>query len=104
MIRFYGYEPDIDIKLQYIGVRKGERLDEKLFTDSEVPVTTAHTKILRIEQTLACEFNLTELLTRLEPICYFKSGKATLYRNIAALKNVIAEYVPGCNKIFRAKT
>jgi FlaA1/EpsC-like NDP-sugar epimerase len=94
MIRFYGYEPDIDIKLQYIGVRKGERLDEKLFTGNEVPVTTAHTKILRIQQTDECEFNLTELLNRLEPICYFKSDKAGLYRNIAALKDVIAAYVP----------
>ncbi len=35
MIRMAGYEPDVDIKITFTGIRKGERLNEYLFAGDE---------------------------------------------------------------------
>ncbi|GAB1484350.1 hypothetical protein MASR2M78_31680 [Treponema sp.] len=40
MIRFYGFEPEKDIAIEYIGLRPGERLDERLWGDDETPIAT----------------------------------------------------------------
>ena len=47
LIRFYGYEPGIDIEIKVIGLRPGEKLYEELMMDKEsAGVTrTAHNKI-----------------------------------------------------------
>lgn len=46
LIRLYGYEPDVDIKIQYIGLRKGEKLFEELVSDGENVVSTSHKSIM----------------------------------------------------------
>mgnify|MGYP001570455842 CR=1 FL=1 len=45
MIRLSGYIPDVDIKIIYTGIRKGEKLTEKLFTEMEKLDTTEDGKI-----------------------------------------------------------
>jgi len=46
MIRLYGYIPNIDISLKYIGLRPGEKLYEELLVDGENSVKTYHDKIM----------------------------------------------------------
>jgi FlaA1/EpsC-like NDP-sugar epimerase len=46
LIRFSGFEPDVDIKIEYVGLRPGEKLYEELMTDHENVVATDHAKIL----------------------------------------------------------
>ncbi len=46
LIRFSGFEPDVDIKIQYTGLRPGEKLYEELMTDKEEVVPTGHKKIM----------------------------------------------------------
>ncbi|MBX3181895.1 MAG: polysaccharide biosynthesis protein [Polyangiaceae bacterium] len=46
MIRLSGYEPDVDIKIEFIGVRPGEKLFEELLSDGEEHDRTVHPKIL----------------------------------------------------------
>ena len=46
LIRFSGFEPDIDIKVEYTGLRPGEKLYEELMTDDENIVPTNHSKIM----------------------------------------------------------
>jgi FlaA1/EpsC-like NDP-sugar epimerase len=45
MIRLAGREPDIDIRIEYVGLRPGEKLYEELFYDREDLLPTAHEKI-----------------------------------------------------------
>lgn len=46
MIRLSGYEPDVDIKIEFVGVRPGEKLFEELLNDGEGHTRTVHPKIL----------------------------------------------------------
>lgn len=45
-IRLSGLEPDVDIEVQYIGLRPGEKLYEELITEGEGIVPTEHRKIM----------------------------------------------------------
>ncbi len=45
MIRLSGYEPGVDIKIQYIGLRPGEKLYEELLMNEEGMQTTENSRI-----------------------------------------------------------
>ena len=45
LIRFSGFEPEVDIKIEYTGLRPGEKLYEELMTASEDVIPTGHEKI-----------------------------------------------------------
>src|SRR5918994_3207314 len=47
MIRLAGYEPEVDIAIEYVGARPGEKLHEELFNFDERPQPTAADKIVR---------------------------------------------------------
>ncbi|MGE0325252.1 MAG: polysaccharide biosynthesis protein [Polyangiaceae bacterium] len=46
MIRLSGYEPDVDINIEFSGIRPGEKLFEELFNSGEDHDRTVHPKIL----------------------------------------------------------
>jgi len=46
LIRLSGFEPNVDIKIEYIGLRPGEKLYEELITEGEGILSTSHEKIL----------------------------------------------------------
>jgi FlaA1/EpsC-like NDP-sugar epimerase len=46
LIRLSGFEPDVDIQIEYIGLRPGEKLYEELITEGENIVPTQHEKIM----------------------------------------------------------
>ena len=46
LIKFSGFEPGKDIKIEYTGLRPGEKLYEELITDGEDVVPTSHEKIM----------------------------------------------------------
>jgi FlaA1/EpsC-like NDP-sugar epimerase len=45
LIRLSGYEPDVDIEIQYTGIRQGEKLFEELLTNEEGLTSTKHDRI-----------------------------------------------------------
>jgi len=63
LIRLSGFEPDVDIKIDYIGLRPGEKLFEELVTEGEGVLPTPHKKILVLEGA-ACD--LTTLKGNIE--------------------------------------
>jgi len=54
LIKFSGFEPDKDIKIEYVGLRPGEKLYEELITQGEDIVPTEHKKIMVLSGQ-ACE-------------------------------------------------
>ena len=57
LIRLSGFEPEIDIKIEYTGLRPGEKLYEELITDGENIVPTRHEKIMVLKG-VECDLEL----------------------------------------------
>jgi FlaA1/EpsC-like NDP-sugar epimerase len=57
LIRLSGFEPDVDIKIEYIGMRPGEKLYEELITEGENIVPTRHEKIMVLKG-IECDLEL----------------------------------------------
>jgi FlaA1/EpsC-like NDP-sugar epimerase len=57
LIRLSGFEPEVDIKIEYIGLRPGEKLYEELITADENAQPTQHPKILMLKGA-ACDLEL----------------------------------------------
>jgi FlaA1/EpsC-like NDP-sugar epimerase len=51
LIRLSGFEPDVDIAIEYIGLRPGEKLYEELITEGEGILPTGHEKIMVLKGT-----------------------------------------------------
>jgi FlaA1/EpsC-like NDP-sugar epimerase len=100
MIRFYGFEPDRDIKIEYTGIRSGERLDERLWTDDEEPVPTESSRIFKVRNRSTAQQNKAmadaeNLVERLYPIINFDPAQKKLYRNSGILTQILREAIPG---------
>jgi len=46
MIRLAGYIPEVDIKIEFTGLRPGEKLYEELLNQKEITTQTHHPKIM----------------------------------------------------------
>ncbi len=46
MIRLAGYRPNVDIKIEYVGLRPGEKLYEELFDEKEVQNASRHSSYI----------------------------------------------------------
>ena len=100
VIRFSGFTPDKDIKIEFIGSRKGERIEERLWLDEESPKQTEYKKILRLSPCQTVGFDLDDLIEKLTPICFFTEGKESLYRNTDDLKRVLRVAVKSLDEFY----
>lgn len=93
LIRYMGYEPEVDIKLKIIGMRPGERLNETLLAQDEMSEQTEYSKLLKIiPKNGDGEFkNLSLLLKQLKPICIFDKKQAAVFRDKEALRARLKE-------------
>lgn len=94
LIRFSGFEPDVDIKIEYIGLRPGEKLYEELIIDGEGIVRTEHKKIMVLSgQT----FDYIQLNNEINTIIeYAKNQDEEKIRT--TLMEIVPEYVPANNE------
>jgi len=85
MIRLSGFEPDVDIKVEYTGLRPGEKLYEELLMKEEGLQETAN-KMIHIGKPIVMDDErFKEQLARLEKAC-----KA----EVTNMKDLVAEIVP----------
>jgi FlaA1/EpsC-like NDP-sugar epimerase len=68
MIRLSGKRPDEDIAIEFVGVRPGEKLHERLWNEGEQVVPTTHPKILAATRPAVDATWLEEELDELERI------------------------------------
>ena len=94
MIRFYGFEPETDIKIEYSGLRPGERLDERLWSVDEEPRETEYSRILRIDKNTPYSINISDLMERIKPVCRFDPRRAQMYRNSDLLRTILRGAIP----------
>jgi O-antigen biosynthesis protein WbqV len=88
MIRLAGFRPDRDIKLEFIGLRSGEKLQEALFHDAEAPVPTRN-PALRLAAPRTSDYAvLARSLDELEE--HARAGH--LDRTLRILERLVPEY------------
>ncbi|MCL2440290.1 MAG: polysaccharide biosynthesis protein [Treponema sp.] len=92
LIRFHGYEPETEIKIEYIGLRAGERMDESLLSGDEIPSLTDFSRILKINRKKPLEINVKSFLEDLRSVCCFNAEKPDVYRNSKILRDILKTY------------
>ncbi len=88
LIRLSGFEPAVDIKIEYIGLRPGEKLYEELITEGENIVPTRHEKIMVLKG-IECDLQL--LNGKIDELTHFaeeQDGEQVKLK----LKQVVPEY------------
>ena len=85
MIRLMGYVPDKDIKIEFTGLRPGEKLYEELLMNEEGLNKTAHSKIF-VGQPI--DITMDEMEQKLEKL------ESSLSLGTEEIKTVMAEVVP----------
>jgi len=91
LIRLSGFEPDKDIKIEYIGLRPGEKLYEELITEGEDIVPTDHKKIMVLTG-MTCEQD--HLNGQIDQLIETAKNQDT-EKIKTLLKHIIPEYIPG---------
>ncbi len=89
LIRLSGLEPDVDIPIEYSGIRPGERLVEVLMTEAERTDQTPHEKIFVARAKPA---DHEELMTTVEAL-----QNAALRSDHARIRTLLEEFLEGCS-------
>ena len=89
LIKLSGFEPDKDIKIEYVGLRPGEKLWEELWNKDEAPLKTSHPKIYKA---VGSHYNNWHLMT--DHLAYFKTAveKQDIDAIFAKLHQMIPEF------------
>ena len=88
MIRLAGYTPDVDMQIQFIGERPGEKLYEDLFSESEEMKETHHEKIMISKESIHAISEAENIISKLQTLENFYEPE--LFRII--IKELLPEY------------
>jgi FlaA1/EpsC-like NDP-sugar epimerase len=90
LIRLSGFEPDVDIKIEYVGLRPGEKLHEELITKGEGIIPTSHEKIMVLKAVWCDQNVLNAAIEELRNLSY-EQNSAEIKKK---LQEVVPEYKP----------
>jgi FlaA1/EpsC-like NDP-sugar epimerase len=90
LIRLSGFEPDVDIKIEYIGLRPGEKLYEELITEGEGIVRTSHKKIMTLRGDVCNLMHLNSKINELTKL----SAEQNTEKIKETLKEIVTDYQP----------
>ncbi len=94
MLKFYGYEPEKDIKIKYTKLKPGEKLTEKLWFDNETPEPTGFPKIIKITRNNSLNRMIDKVVADLKSICFYDDLKPENFRNRRELKEILKQVAP----------
>jgi FlaA1/EpsC-like NDP-sugar epimerase len=69
LILLSGFVPDVDVKIEFAGIRPGEKLYEELNLDDEATVATSHRKIKIFTGGASSAAEIMEQMERLHQLC-----------------------------------
>ncbi|MDR2701833.1 MAG: polysaccharide biosynthesis protein, partial [Spirochaetaceae bacterium] len=84
-------------RIEYTGIRPGERLDERLWAEDEEPLPTESNRILKVrsrESPKQTKLDVESLIEKLNPIIRFDPSQAEKYRDTAFLQRLLQEAIP----------
>ncbi|WP_438946810.1 UDP-N-acetylglucosamine 4,6-dehydratase family protein, partial [Sediminibacterium sp.] len=90
MIKLSGLEPEDDIKIEYSGLRPGEKLYEELLNNAENTMATYHEKIL-IAKTRTLEYDSLSL--QIEALIAPAKNQESVIEVVAAMKILVPEFI-----------
>lgn len=90
MIQLSGFVPDKDIKIEFTGLRPGEKLYEELLTKNENTIPTYHEKIL-IAKTRVYDFN--EIQTQIGQLIQLAESHAGFDSIVQEMKILVPEFI-----------
>ena len=90
LIRLSGFEPDVDIKVEYVGLRPGEKLYEELITEGEGILPTNHERILVLRGKSCDQFHLNGVIDELAALAYQQDGPGIKSK----LQEIVEDYRP----------
>jgi FlaA1/EpsC-like NDP-sugar epimerase len=90
LIRLSGFEPDVDIKIEFVGLRPGEKLFEELITSGEGIVPTSHEKILVLRGKPCDQDRLNAVIDELTKLALEQDGAGIR----AKLQEIVEDYNP----------
>lgn len=89
MIHLAGYKPDVDIKIEYTGLRPGEKLYEEVLSNKENTLPTDHSHI-RIAKVREYDYDeASKAVDRLESLSY----DAEVPEVVKLMKQVVPEFI-----------
>jgi len=88
LIRLSGFEPDVDIKIEIIGLRPGEKLYEELLTEGENIFPTRHEKIMVIKGGECDPIQLNGCIADLSRLAQFQDAAGIKTK----LREIVREY------------
>ncbi len=94
IVKFYGFEPERDIKFVYTGLRPGEKLTESLWAEGEIPYATESKKIMMLKRNSMINGNLNGLIEKLRPICFLDRDNPRAFRNRKLLRTILHDAIP----------
>ena len=90
LIRLSGFEPGVDIKIEYTGLRPGEKLYEELITEGEGIVPTSHEKIMVLKGKVCDQTFLDGKIDELRSLAHQQDAEGIR----SLLKEIVPEYNP----------
>jgi len=91
MITLFGYRPEIDIRIEFTGLRPGEKLYEEVLTDGEQVEPTDVKKVFRIAREDATPPHFEQMLGHFA--AHIASGDEDAIRGL--IKEIVPEYTGG---------
>ena len=89
MIELAGFIPGKDIKIEFVGLRPGEKLYEELLNDSEHTIPTAHKKITKAQ---VRQYDFNEVKTAIKAIIA-ASEEVDIEMTVQLMKELVPEFI-----------
>lgn len=89
MIELAGYKPGIDIKIEFTGLRPGEKLYEEVLSDEENTIPTANKKIMVAK---VRKYSYGEILPAFEHFEELSRGVEVM-KTVGLMKELVPEYI-----------
>jgi FlaA1/EpsC-like NDP-sugar epimerase len=94
MIRLSGFQPDVDIKIVYTGLRAGEKLYEELLNSTENSLPTHHPRIMIAK---VHRFEYEVIVNHLEALNIHLRAEDN-FKIVAGLKAIVPDYLSSNSK------